>query len=84
VLPVRYELNCYIFCPQSVSVCSVWFSQQTAVISLNSINRLGFVAETEYVSCEVRTELLYILPTECICVFRMVLTTNSGYFPKQH
>jgi hypothetical protein len=27
---------------------------------------------------------LCILPTECICVFRMVLTVNSDYFPKQH
>jgi hypothetical protein len=35
------------------------------------------------VSCEVRTELC-ILPTQCICVFRMVLTINSNYLPKQH
>jgi hypothetical protein len=27
---------------------------------------------------------LCILPTECICVFRMVLTINSDCFPKQH
>jgi hypothetical protein len=27
---------------------------------------------------------LCILPTQCICVFRMVLTINIGYFPKQH
>jgi hypothetical protein len=27
---------------------------------------------------------LYILPTQYICVFRMVLTVNSDYFPKQH
>jgi hypothetical protein len=25
-----------------------------------------------------------ILPTQCICVFRMVLTINSDCFPKQH
>jgi hypothetical protein len=24
------------------------------------------------------------LPTQCICVFRMILTINSDYFPKQH
>jgi hypothetical protein len=30
------------------------------------------------------TSLLCILPTQCICVFRMVLTINSDYFPKQH
>jgi hypothetical protein len=27
---------------------------------------------------------LCILPTECICVFRVVLTINSDCFPKQH
>jgi hypothetical protein len=27
---------------------------------------------------------LHILPTECIYVFRMVLTINSNCFPKQH
>jgi hypothetical protein len=34
------------FCPQSVFVCFVWFSELTATVSLNSINRLVFVAET--------------------------------------
>jgi hypothetical protein len=41
-------------------MCSVWFPQWTADISLHSINRLDFVAETWCVSCEVRTEF-YIL-----------------------
>jgi hypothetical protein len=27
---------------------------------------------------------LYILPTQCICLFRMVLTKNSDCFPIQH
>jgi hypothetical protein len=27
---------------------------------------------------------LCILPTHCICVFRMVLTINSDCFPKEH
>jgi hypothetical protein len=27
---------------------------------------------------------LCVLPTQCICVFRVVLTINSDYFPKQH
>jgi hypothetical protein len=29
-------------------------------------------------------ETLCFLPTQCICVFRVVLTTNSDCFPKQH
>jgi hypothetical protein len=56
VFPVRYELNVYI-----LFMCSVWFSQQTATVSLNSINRLGFVAEMQCVSCEVRTGFLNII-----------------------
>jgi hypothetical protein len=32
---------------------------KTAIVSLNSSNRLGFAAETWCVSCEVRTESLY-------------------------
>jgi hypothetical protein len=27
---------------------------------------------------------LYIPPTQCICVFHMVLTINSDCFPKHH
>jgi hypothetical protein len=27
---------------------------------------------------------LWVLPTECICVFHMVFTVNSDSFPKQH
>jgi hypothetical protein len=34
-------------------MCSVRLSQQTAIISLNSINRLGFVMETQCAFCEV-------------------------------
>jgi hypothetical protein len=30
------------------------------------------------------TPKLYILPTQCSCVFRTVLTINSDWFPKQH
>jgi hypothetical protein len=64
VFPVKYGLY----------LCSIWFSQQTASVSLNSINRLGSVAETSSVFCELRT----------VSVFRMVLTVNSDCFPKQH
>jgi hypothetical protein len=41
-------------------MCFVWLSQLTAILSLNSINRLVFVAEM-LVSCEVRTEFLYVI-----------------------
>jgi hypothetical protein len=37
------------FCPHSVFMCFVWISEQTAIISLYSINWLVFVTETECV-----------------------------------
>jgi len=36
-------------------VCSVWISEQTAIISLYNINWLVFITETECVYCAVRT-----------------------------
>jgi hypothetical protein len=42
-------------CPQGVFACSIWFTQWTATVSLNNINRLFVVMETECVPCEVRT-----------------------------
>jgi hypothetical protein len=52
--------NC-TFCPHSVFICFVWISEQTAIISLYSINWLVFITETECVYCAVRTECLHII-----------------------
>jgi len=41
---------------RSAFACSVWISEQTAIISLYSINCLVFITETESVYCAVRTE----------------------------
>jgi hypothetical protein len=49
------------FCPHSVFMCFVWISEQTAIISLYSINWLVFVTETGCVYCAVRTESLYVI-----------------------
>ena len=49
------------FCPHSVFMCFVWISEQTAIISLYSINWLVFITETECVYCAVRTESLYTI-----------------------
>ena len=49
------------FCPHSVFMCFVWIWEQTAIISLYSINWLVFVTETECVYCAVRTGYLYII-----------------------
>jgi hypothetical protein len=48
------------FCPHSVFMCFVWISEQTAIISLYSINRLVFVAESGSVYCAVRTDFIYV------------------------
>jgi len=44
------------FCPHSVFTCFVWISEQTAIISLYSINWLVCVTEILSVYCAVRTE----------------------------
>ena len=46
------------FCPHSVLLCFVWIWEQTAIISLYSINWLVCITETECVYCAVRTECL--------------------------
>jgi hypothetical protein len=48
------------FCPKSVFMCFVWISEQTAIISLYSINRLVLITE-ESVYCAVRTGSLYVI-----------------------
>ena len=49
------------FCPHSVFMCFVWIWEQTAIISLYSINWLVCVTETECVYCAVRTQSWNIL-----------------------
>jgi hypothetical protein len=49
------------FFPQSVFTCFVWIWQQTAVISLYSINWLVFKTEMKSVYSAVRTGSLYII-----------------------
>ena len=64
------------FCPHSVFMCVVWIWEQTAIISLYSIDWLVFITETDCVYCAVRSTL-YVLPAQCFCVD---LRTNSNYF----
>jgi len=37
-----------------------------------------------YMHHQFNIQQLYVLPTQCICVFCADLTTNSDYFPIQH
>ena len=49
------------FCPHSAFMCFVWISEQTAIISLYSIDWLVFITETECVYCAVRTGYLNVI-----------------------
>ena len=71
------------FCPHIVFMCFVWIWEQTAIISLYSIDWLVFITETECVHCAVRSTF-YVLPIQCIYVFCVDLRTNSDYFTVQH
>ena len=42
------------FCPHSVVMCSVWISEQTAIISLYRINWLVCINQMQCVYCAVR------------------------------
>ena len=67
------------FCPHTVFMCFVWIWEQTAIISLYSIDWLVFITEMVCVYCAVRSTF-YVLPTQCVYVFCVDLRTNSDYF----
>jgi hypothetical protein len=64
-------------CPHSAFMCFVWISEETAIISLYSINWLVFITETERVYCAVRSTF-YVLLTQCSYVFCVDLRTNNN------
>ena len=53
----------YMYIIQVMCFVCIW--EQTAIISLYSINRLVFITETECVYCAVRTGSLYIIQVMC-------------------
>jgi len=59
ICTTRFNTKNSTFCPYSVFVCFVWIWEQTAIISLYSINWLVFITETESVYCAVRAESVY-------------------------
>jgi hypothetical protein len=56
-------------------MCFVWISEQTAIISLYSINWLVCITETECVYCAVRTGALYVIQVTLVC---KVFSTAAG------
>ena len=63
----QFNIHNSAFCPHSVFMCFVWISEQTASISLYSINWLVFITETDCVYCAVRTGSLNIAHGTAIC-----------------
>ena len=61
-IPPGFIFSNSTFCSHSVFTCFVWVWEQTAIISLYSINRLVFITETECVYSAVRTGSLYTDP----------------------
>ena len=55
------------FCPHSLFMCFVWIWEQTAIISLYSINWLVFVTQTGCDYCAVRT-FLFILDNRILLI----------------
>ena len=73
------------FCPHSVFMCFEWIWEQTAIISLYSIDWLVFITGNECVYCAVRTGYLYIILRSAHTVHLCVLyvlpnTTLTGWF----
>ena len=77
-LQIGLALNNSTFCPHSVFMYFVWIWEQTAIISLYSINWLVFITETECVYCAVRTRSLYIILNSAHTVYLCVLCGSEN------
>jgi len=65
-------------------MCFVWVWEQTAIISLNSINWLVCITEMECVYCAVRTGYLYTIQVTCfVWVWEQtaIISLNSINWP---
>ena len=72
-VPADLTFSNSTFCPHSVFMCFVWISEQTTIISLYSINWLGFITETGSVYCAVRNGYLNTI--------RVNLSLRSAHTP---
>ena len=70
-----------MFCPHSVFMCFVWISEQTAIISLYSINWLVCITETECVYCAVRTGYLNVTEVNPSLEKGELITENIFFIP---
>ena len=66
------------FCPHCALMCFVWIWEQTAIISLYSINWLVFITDTECVYCAIRTGSLCIILRSAHTVYLCVLCGSEN------
>ena len=62
----------------TLCLCVLWIWEQTAIISLYSINWLVFITETECVYCAVRTGSLYIILRSAHTVYLCILCGSEN------
>ena len=67
ICTARVTFNNSTFCPHSVFMCFVWIWEQSAIISLYSINWLVCITEKECVYCAVRSGALYANGVYLVC-----------------
>ena len=67
------------FCPHSEFVCSEKISEQTAIISLHSINWLVFIIKMQCVYCRVRTGYLNVIHGKVVPPVAPVRSQVSQY-----
>ena len=77
-VPVGLTFDNSTFCPHSAFMCFVWIWEQTAIISLYSINWLVFITEMECVYSAVRTGYLYIILRSAHIVHLCVLYRSQN------
>ena len=69
------------FCPHSVFMCFVWIWEQTAIISLYSINWLVCITETACVYCAVRTVSPNTIHVTVVFIDRGMAQTDNPRSP---
>ena len=75
----QFNIQQFTFCPNSVFMCFVWISEQTAIISLYSITWLVCITETECVYCAVRTGSFYAVKVYfCARIFIFIPLLSEG------
>ena len=77
-VPSGLTFNNSPFCPHSVFMCFVWIWEQTAIISLYSINWLVCITKSESVYCAVRSGSLNVIQVNTVSTFTVRWMHKTG------